>query len=80
MNVDKQKKGNNIMYLSELLGILQDLKDQNGEDYDPEIEVHFQPNYPLKGELRNVRELDGKLAFAISDGTQYGSREAWEEE
>ncbi|MBO6180628.1 hypothetical protein J6O86_02965 [bacterium] len=67
------------MYLSELLEIAEDLRNQYGEDYDPEIEVHFQPNYPLKGTLENVRELDGKLAFAAGDGYNYGSKEAWEQ-
>ena len=67
------------MYLSELESIIEDLKNQYGEDYNPQIEIHFQPNYPLKGRLENVRELNGKLAFAAGDGTEYGDREAWEE-
>ena len=67
------------MNLSELESIIEDLKNDYGEDYDPVIEIHFQPNYPLKGKLVNVRELDGKLAFAAGDGTAYGDREAWEE-
>jgi len=29
--------------------------------------------------LENVRELNGKLAFAAGDGTEYGDKEAWEE-
>ena len=67
------------MNLSDLESIIEDLKYQYGEDYDPEIEVHFQPIYPLKGKLANIRELNGKLVFAAGDGTAYGDREAWEE-
>lgn len=67
------------MYLSELESIIEDLKYQYGEDYNPQIEIHFQPNYPLKGRLENVRELNEKLAFAVGDGTEYGDREAWNE-
>ncbi len=67
------------MYLSELESIIEDLKNQYGEDFNPQIEIHFQPNYPLKGRLENVRELDGKLAFATGNGTEYGNSEAWDE-
>jgi len=66
------------MKLSELENIIEDLKCEFGDDYNPEIEVHFQPNYPLKGRLLNVRELNGKLAFAAGDGTEYGDSEAWD--
>ncbi len=45
-----------------------------------EIECHFQPNYPLKAELSNVRRMDGKLVLALGCGSEYGSRRAWDDE
>lgn len=66
------------MYLSELEEIIEELKEKHGDDYNPKIEVHFQPNYPLKGCLENARELDGKFVIAAGAGTEYGSSEAWE--
>tara|TARA_B100000929_G_scaffold256482_1_gene218704 strand:- start:3355 stop:3585 length:231 start_codon:yes stop_codon:yes gene_type:complete len=56
------------------------LSDEEQERLDQDIEVHFQPSYPLKGRIENVRMLDGKPVVAISDGGGYGSSEAWEEE
>lgn len=66
------------MHLSELLSLLEDLQEELGENNDPVIEIHFQQNYPLKGQLENVRELNGKIAIAAGPGTEYGSSEAWE--
>lgn len=68
------------MYLSEILDIVEELREKFGEDFDPEIEIHFQPNYPLKGRLENVRVLEGKLAFAAGPGTEYGEQRAWQNE
>lgn len=66
---------------------LGDLLDALGVDYDVdceaiglEVELHQQPNYPLKGEVANVRILDGKVAIASGPANQYGNKEAWEEE
>ena len=68
------------MYLSELLDVIEELQFKHGEDYDPEIEIHFQPSYPLKGKVENIRILDEKLVFAAGDGTEYGSERVWKNE
>ena len=68
------------MYLSELEEIVEELKTKYGEDYNPEIEVHYQPNYPLKGILENARVLNGKFVIAAGAGTEYGSYNAWKNE
>lgn len=68
------------MKLDDLIERLEELKDHYNADGDMDIEIHFQPNYPLKGKLQNVRVLNGKIAIAASAGTEYGSEEAWEEE
>lgn len=51
---------------------------EDAEDDDPVIEVHYQPNYPLKAKIENIRMLNGKLVIALGAGTEYGSKEAWE--
>ena len=66
---------------------LGDLLDALGVEYDVDceaiglvVELHQQPNYPLKGQVANVRILDGKIAIASGPANQYGSQEAWEED
>lgn len=68
------------MQLSELKYILQELEYlvEGTENDDPVVEVHFQPNYPLKAKIDNIRMLDGKLVIALGNGTEYGSKKAWE--
>jgi hypothetical protein len=68
-----------------LRDILEDLGIEYNDDFmddvlDAEIEIHQQPSYPLKSEIRNVRILDGKLAIACSSASEYGSKEAWEDQ
>lgn len=48
------------------------------DEMDRDIEVHFQPNYPLKGSLMNMRHLKGVPTLAIGDGYEYGSKAAWD--
>lgn len=47
---------------------------------DIELEVHFQPSYPLKARVQNARVLDGKHVLALAAGEEYGSGDAWDEE
>jgi hypothetical protein len=44
---------------------------------ETDIEVHTQPNYPLKGSIQNVCMLEDKVAIAIGNASEYGSEEAW---
>jgi hypothetical protein len=49
---------------------------------EQEIEVHYQPNYPLKTGIAVVKydEELNCISIALSEGGGYGSRKAWEEE
>lgn len=47
---------------------------------DLEIEVHQQPNYPLKSGIVVARMMDGVPTLALSAASKYGSREAWEKD
>ena len=55
---------------------LRDLLDQAEAQGVETIEVHTQPNYPLKGKLANARILGTTLALAVTC-TEYGSEAAW---
>jgi hypothetical protein len=59
---------------------LMELLEEAIEHQVTEIEVHFQQNYPLKGCLANARIMDGKLILASGEGTEYGSKEAWDQD
>lgn len=69
------------MYADDLLNYLRECID-NAESQDInylKVEVHFQQEWPLKGQIENVRLMDdGTIAIAIGPGTEYGSKEAWE--
>ena len=67
------------MNIEELIGQLEDVM-QEQDNSDATVEVHFQPTYPLKGHIANVRCLNGKVVIAISAGTEYGSKKAWDEQ
>lgn len=74
------------MSLSEILDsmglahLMDDITDEESDILDQDIEVHIQPTYPLKCTIRNVRKLNGTIAIACSDGTEYGDHDAWEQE
>ena len=45
----------------------------------PDVYVHYQPNYPLKAKIVNVKLMDdGTIAIALAGNDEYGDREAWE--
>lgn len=52
--------------------------DKQIEALEAEIEVHFQPSYPLKGSIGNVRWLKGIPVLAVDQSEGYGDKEAWE--
>jgi hypothetical protein len=80
------------MRLSELIEMLQDLATQcDAVNLDPNVEIHYQQNYPLRGRLCNVRAMveeqngdNPRVTVALAEGGHpydkpYGSREAWED-
>lgn len=70
----------NLYELLERLGLDPDrIYDGNEKILEADIDIHFQETYPLKGPLKNVRMLDGRVVFAAGAGTEYGSNRAWEE-
>lgn len=73
----------NIIDVLEALGLGDIIDWDKAEELDLEdieLEVHFQPNYPLKARVENARILGGKHTLALSAGEQYGAADAWEEE
>ena len=85
------------MTLNEMIEHLQSLREEldylpDGDSMDPEIELHYQSNYPLRARLSAPvflveREKNGDdpiIKVAMVDGGQcydnpYGSRAAWEQ-
>ena len=68
------------MLLDDLIRQLQDLQEEaevNEINY-VDVFVHYQPNWPLKARITNIRLMDGTLAIAVNDTGEYGDREAWE--
>ena len=69
------------MRLDDLIQQLQDLQEE-AEDNEVnyvDVFVHYQPNWPLKARITNIRFMDdGTLAIAVNDTGEYGNREAWE--
>lgn len=69
------------MRLDDLIQQLQDLQEE-AEDNEinyVDVVVHFQPHYPLKTDIVNIKLMDdGTLAIALGDATEYGDSEAWE--
>lgn len=65
----------NKLTIEELIGELEELKAEGHET----VEVHFQPNYPLKALIANVRMLDGVPVIALGPGTEYGEKKAWQD-
>ena len=62
---------------------LNELPDKDREMLDKEIEVHYQPNYPLKTGIAVVKydEQNDCISMALNESDSgYGSRDAWEEE
>lgn len=70
------------MLLDDLIRQLQDLQEE-AEDNEinyVDVFVHYQPNWPLKAEITNIRLMDdGTVAIAINGGYEYGDKEAWEQ-
>ena len=70
------------MRLDDLIQQLQDLQEEaeaNEINY-VDVFVHYQPRWPLKAEITNIKFMDdGTLAIAINDTGEYGDREAWEQ-
>jgi hypothetical protein len=82
------------MRLSELIEMLQACADEcEAAGYlDPQVQIHYQQNYPLRCTIANVTPLveaerggdEPVVNIAIATGsdlydTPYGSRKAWEE-
>lgn len=69
------------MTLNELIEELQAIQEE-AEDNElnyANVFVHYQPNWPLKARITNIRLMDdGTLAIAVSDTSEYGNKEAWE--
>ena len=69
------------MRLDDLIQQLQDLQEE-AEDNElkyVDVFVHYQPNWPLKARITNIRLMDdGTLAIAVSGTSEYGDKEAWE--
>lgn len=69
------------MRLEDLIQQLQDLQEE-AEDNEincVDVFVHYQPNWPLKARITNIRLMDdGTLAIAVNDTGEYGDKEAWE--
>jgi hypothetical protein len=72
------------MKLSEMIELLQDLANQV-DDQDPEVIVQYQPNYPMKVRVVNLRlsppSESGKVEawIATHGSNDYGDRLAWQE-
>lgn len=68
------------MRLDDLIQQLQDLQEEveyNEINY-VDVFVHYQPNWPLKARITNIRLMDdGTVAIAVNDTGEYGDREAW---
>lgn len=69
-----------VFELLEILGVDTDSCDE--EMLNREVEIQYQPSYPLKSGVVNVclDNVNGTVILAASDSTEYGSRAAWEEE
>lgn len=69
------------MTLNELIEELQAIQEE-AEDNElnyVNVFVHYQPNWPLKARITNIRLMDdGTLALAVNDTGEYGDKEAWE--
>ena len=69
------------MTLNELIEELQAIQEEaedNELNYVNDF-VHYQPNWPLKARITNIRLMDdGTLAIAVNDTGEYGDKEAWE--
>ncbi len=61
------------MNIQDLIEALTDAADQGITD----VEIHTQPNYPLKGGIANVRVLKGKVTLATTACGEYGDSAAW---
>jgi hypothetical protein len=46
------------MKLSQLIERLEDLRDEFGDDADPEVVCAYQPNYPLSGTILGAVRLE----------------------
>lgn len=68
------------MYLSELLDLLETLKDSLPDTEDPRVEIHQQETWPLKSQITNVRILSNTIVIAAGPATEYGNRKAWTDE
>ena len=68
------------MLLDDLIQQLQDLQEE-AEDNEinyVDVFVHYQPNWPLKARITNVKLMDdGTVAIAVRDTGEYGSKGAW---
>lgn len=68
------------MRLDDLIQQLQDLQEE-AEDNEinyVDVFVHYQPNWPLKARITNIRLMDDDtLAIAVNDTGEYGSKKAW---
>ena len=69
------------MRLEDLIQQLQDLQEET--KYNAincaDVFVHYQPNWPLKARITNIKLMDdGTLAIAVNDTGEYGDKEAWE--
>jgi len=47
--------------------------------FETEIAIHQQYSWPLKGRLDNVCILDGQIAFASGNASEYGDKKAWDD-
>ena len=69
------------MRLDDLIQQLQDLQEE-AEDNEinyVDVFVHYQPNWPLKARITNIRFMDDDtLAIAVNDTGEYDDKEAWE--
>lgn len=69
------------MLLDDLIEQLQELQEEakDNEINYVEVFVHYQPNWPLKARIVNIRLMDDDtLAIAVNDTGEYGDKEAWE--
>ena len=69
------------MTLNELIEELQAIQEEaEGNELNyVNVFVHYQPNWPLKARITNIRLMDdGTLAIAVNDASEYGDKEAWE--
>ncbi len=77
------------MTLDELIETLTEIRDDNEGIGDREVNIGYQPNYPLAGLITNVTEIeeeddegngDVSIWIAVSDNQRepYAPRAAWE--